>query len=515
MNTPTTPNQPENRLHTLPLAMLDASRTNPRKRFDEAKLKELSESIQVQGVLQPLLVREITWQSKPAKTPKLTPSWPFPVDDNAITEPSGRYEIIAGERRYRAAKLAGLTEVPCFVRNLTDLQVLHAQVIENLQRDDLHPLEEAEGYERLIELGSKAEDLGTEIGKSRSYIYARLKLCALVPDARQAFYDGKLDASTALLIARIPVEKLQIQALKKVTTTIGYGNAFLATGDAMSFRAARDLIQQEFMTDLDRAPFKIKDAALLPKAGSCTDCTKRTGNQPELFGDVSSKDVCTDTVCFAMKKTAHIMGLEVKPITASENGANDAKKQAKMELEVKQTAAFRTALFNAIRDKIIADMISSGIVADGLYRILAQRMFDGYEPGYDEMEAIARLHIPNASAEEEADTVIETFKAQIPTLTTQQHFVLMIDMIMIEEVAATRWNYTNDSTIMLQVAKEIGLDPAEIEKASSAAFITAQKEEVIAAKKAAETSSTPTPAAPAAVKAARKNKAAQAPEVTA
>lgn len=145
------------------LDLLFPSPTNPRKRFDDAKLGELAESIKQQGILQPLLVREeISSKADAGK-----PAWPFPNALNTLPTPSGRFEIIAGERRYRAAKLAGLSDIPCFVRNLTDAQVLHAQVIENLQRDDLHPLEEAEGYDKMIkEHGSTAESLGAEIAET-------------------------------------------------------------------------------------------------------------------------------------------------------------------------------------------------------------------------------------------------------------------------------------------------------------------------------------------------------------
>ena len=143
MNAPTPP--AESMLHMLPIDKLEPSKTNPRKRFDKNKLKELAISIDTQGVLQPLLVRQVS-----------------------LFKDTGRYEIISGERRYRAAKIAGLEVLPCFIRNLSNMQVLHAQVIENLQRDDLHPLEEAEGYERLIKDHARtADDIAAEIGKSR------------------------------------------------------------------------------------------------------------------------------------------------------------------------------------------------------------------------------------------------------------------------------------------------------------------------------------------------------------
>ncbi len=271
----------------IPLAKLLASKTNPRKRFDDKKLSELAESIKSQGILQPILVRGIE----------------FPLAIN--------YEIIAGERRYRAAKLAGLSEMPCIVRKLTDTQVLHAQVIENLQRDDLHKLEEAEGYERLLKEKDAngepytAESIGREVGKSKAYIYANLKLLALCEEARDAFYKGDLDASRALLIARMPVHTLQLKVLAKAVERNAWNGEH-----HLSYRGLRDMIQNEYMLDLDRAPFNIKDVNLTPKAGSCKDCEKRTGNQPELFDDVGSKDVCTDPVCHALKKTAHVLALQ-------------------------------------------------------------------------------------------------------------------------------------------------------------------------------------------------------------
>lgn len=298
---------------TLLIEQLIPSPTNPRKHFDEAKLQELANSIKSHGVLQPILVREQPFEEGKPR----------------------RAEIISGERRYRAAKLAGIDMVPVMIRNLSDTDVLHAQVIENLQRDDLHELEEAEGYERLLKEKDRsnqpytAESIAAEIGKSRAYVYARLKLLDLCEEARAACYAGEIDASTALLIARIPVNKMQVEALKEVTRKMEYGTQNHAKGDkAMSYRRARELLQERYMLDLAEAPFDIKDADLIPKCGSCTDCTKRTGNQPELFDDVSSKDVCTDPVCHAMKKTAHVLALQK---AAEEKGnklllGKDAKK---------------------------------------------------------------------------------------------------------------------------------------------------------------------------------------------
>lgn len=300
----------------LAIADLFPSPTNPRTRkgLDIASLTELAQTMRPPiGIVSPILVR---------KSSKLKLVIIGKISENPIGE--NPYEIVAGERRWRAGKIAGLTNVPCIVRELTDLQVLQIQLIENKQREDLDALEEAEGYEKLMHEKDTegnpytAELIAEIMGVSKATIYARLKLTALCEEARQAFYSGELDASTALLIARIPVHKLQIQAVKQITAKADYNSQNFKAGDKiMSYRAAKDLLQSEYMTSLNRAIFDIKDANLINKIGACTDCVSRTGNQPELFDDVDSADVCTNTVCFGMKKAAHILAIQKQ---AEENG---------------------------------------------------------------------------------------------------------------------------------------------------------------------------------------------------
>ena len=253
------------------------SPTNPRKSFDAETLTEMADSIRRHGVLQPILVRP----------------WPagYPFEG-----PAPRYEIVAGERRYRAANLAGIDRIPATVRNLTDDEVLEIQIIENLQREAVHPMEEAEGYALLMQRGHhSAEELADKIGKSKAYVYARLKLTALCDAARTAFRDGKLSASTALLVARIPSAVLQAQYLDEIIN--GY-NA------PMSYRDAARVAQMRYMLRLHDASFDVNAADLLPEAVACGACPKRSGNQPELFADVTSADVCTDPECFAAKREA-------------------------------------------------------------------------------------------------------------------------------------------------------------------------------------------------------------------
>lgn len=271
------------------LALIVPSATNPRTMFNIPRLQELADSIKASGVHQPVLVR-------PLPGHRLQETFA----DRRRGEPRPTHELIAGERRYRASKMAGAATIPVFIKHLTDAQVFEVQLIENLQRDDLHPMEEAEGYEKLCAAtGISKKEVGAKIGKSREYVYARIKLLELRPAARKAFYDGEIDSSRALVIARIPDEKLQLKALEEATAR--------DWNDSLrhNFKEFVRWAQQNVMLKLDAARFKITDATLVPDAGSCKDCSQRTGAQPEVFADVESADVCINPTCYHAKEAAH------------------------------------------------------------------------------------------------------------------------------------------------------------------------------------------------------------------
>lgn len=263
------------------LSLITPSLTNPRKSFHQERLQELANSIKASGVHTPIMVRFLPG----SRTPD--------TDRNVI------YELVAGERRYRASIMAGLDTIPAMIRPLSDDQVLEIQIVENLQRDDLSELEEAEGYEKLMQhSGLNADQVGAKIGKSRSYVYARLKLLDLSQECKQAMRDGTIDASRALLIARIPDSKLQLKALE-------YATKPEYNGDMPSVRSLQNWLKSNVMLKLENATFKITDARLVESAGSCTMCPKRTGANPDLFADVDGADICTDPDCFHGKTAAH------------------------------------------------------------------------------------------------------------------------------------------------------------------------------------------------------------------
>jgi ParB family chromosome partitioning protein len=257
------------------------SRTNPRRHFNEEKLAELTASVKEVGILEPLLVR---------KNP----------DGKGILV-GCEYELIAGARRYRAGKRAGLQELPVRICEMTDQQVLEVQLIENLLREDVDEVDEGLGFRALMNLRDAngkpvhtVDSIAERISKNRSYIYTRLKLAdGLEAPVEKAFHAGKITAGHAILLARLqPADQAQ---MFKETIDRDY-----------SVRQLESQIQRTVHLDLHAAAFPKDDAKLVPAAGSCVECPKRTGFQPDLFPDIAKKDTCTDRRCYAAKTEAFI-----------------------------------------------------------------------------------------------------------------------------------------------------------------------------------------------------------------
>ena len=175
---------------SLPISKVEPGLKQPRKRFEEEALQDLADSIRTHGIIQPLTVRRLA---------------------------SGYYQIIAGERRWRAAKLAGLTEVPAVIIEADDRKVMELGLIENLQREDLNPIEEANGYKVLMEeYGLTQEEVSQRVGKSRPTVANALRLLALPDPVCQLLEEGKLSAGHARAILSVPNGGLQMQLAKKV-----------------------------------------------------------------------------------------------------------------------------------------------------------------------------------------------------------------------------------------------------------------------------------------------------------
>jgi ParB family chromosome partitioning protein len=267
-----------NEYRNLPVEQLQESPTNPRRRFDEHSLAELADSFKSQGVLQPLLVRTIE-------------------DD--------KFEVVAGARRLRAAKLAALEEVPARIVALSDIEVLECQLIENGQGEGVHPLEEASAYKAMIEADGAHYDvarISAKIGRSQVYVATRLRLTELIPSIAEAFLADQIGIGQALEIAKLPSSEQQ-RAFDAAFRTVWNGGK--ESRVLMPVREVTAWIEQNILLSLEAVPFDKSDEALLPEAGSCANCPKRTGYNTLLF-DAALKDSCSDGNCYNAKLARHI-----------------------------------------------------------------------------------------------------------------------------------------------------------------------------------------------------------------
>lgn len=179
-----------NEVVTIKISQIEPNRNQPRRSFDEDALEELSQSIKEHGVLQPILVRPQIY---------------------------GGYQIVAGERRYRASRMAGLTEIPAIIKELSDSETMQIALIENLQRRDLSDLEEAEGYQTLMdEYGFSQEDVARTVGKSRSAVANTLRLLGLPDDVKELLEQGKISAGHARALLAVDQDKQIKEAADKI-----------------------------------------------------------------------------------------------------------------------------------------------------------------------------------------------------------------------------------------------------------------------------------------------------------
>jgi ParB family transcriptional regulator, chromosome partitioning protein len=255
------------------LDTIHESATNPRRTFDESKLHELAESIRQHGLIQPITVRPH----------------------------SGGFEIVAGARRYRAAMLAELFAVPARIVEIDDAQALEWALVENSQRVDVHPYEEALGFQQLLDIpGYDVATLVDKSGKSASHIYGRLSLLQLIPEVAEAFIQERITASHANLIARIPQESQAAAYAQCWREDWNDSEAHLLPAKFLSA-----WIQSNLYLSLADAPFDREDRTLNTAAGACTNCPRRSGYNTSLFDDVQG-DQCLDGNCYQCKVTAFL-----------------------------------------------------------------------------------------------------------------------------------------------------------------------------------------------------------------
>ncbi len=250
-------------IKTLKLSSIQRDENQPRKTFNEDSLNELAESIKKHGVIQPITVQ------------------PFEKG----------YMIVMGERRFRASKIAGKKEIDCIVREFSSDDVREVQIIENLQREDVDAIEEAEAISYLIEKFSPQE-ISKRIGRSIPFVYQRVKLGQLIQPFKDFVRSKKLSLGLASQVAGFSAEdqSMMVEQL---------GNDF------SDWQVKRLITDATF--DLVSAPFDVNDETLLPKVGACAVCPFNSQNSGDLFGE--GKAICTKGSCFQSKKTKSFLKL--------------------------------------------------------------------------------------------------------------------------------------------------------------------------------------------------------------
>jgi ParB family chromosome partitioning protein len=267
----------------LAIDQIHESTTNPRRTFDEAKLYELAESIKHNGLIQPITVR-----------------------------PNNQgFEIVAGARRYRAAQLAELFSVPARIVEIDDAKALEWQLVENSQRVDVHPYEEAQGFQRLLDIpGYDVAALVEKSGKSASHVYARLSLLQLIPTVAEAFTQERITASHANLIARLPQES-QAEAFEQCWRKDWQDKE----PHLLPAKHVAAWIQANLYLSLADAPFDREDPTLNPTAGACVTCPRRSGHNTSYSATCRATSASTPPATTA--RLRHSLTGRSQPIPAS------------------------------------------------------------------------------------------------------------------------------------------------------------------------------------------------------
>jgi ParB/RepB/Spo0J family partition protein len=296
------------KVQQIPLDLLDANPLNPRRTMHEASLAELAYSIRQTGINQPLLVR------------------PAPVHDGeSVVE--ARYEIVCGHRRFRAAEMLEMETVPCIVREMTDNEAAEIALVDNLQREDVGALEEAEAFGALLGLHGTVEAVVARVGKDVAYVAKRLKLRTLGTWQRDALHSKLISVDHALLLARLGIEE-QDAALKwaldrnagsktPVDKVIAASQKSLAEGnknryfgvywEPESVKKLKQHIEETSGRKLSRAPWDLDDETLVKGAAACNACPSNTKANTSLFSDLAIEEAtCADSACFEKKREAFV-----------------------------------------------------------------------------------------------------------------------------------------------------------------------------------------------------------------
>jgi len=273
------------------VGLIMSSPLNPRKVVDQNSIIELSESIKSIGLLQPVTVREITTDEEGAEI---------------------KYELILGSRRLAASKLLGWEEIPAIVKNMDDKEVLEAMIIENLQRKDIEPLDEALAFNELYENGLSYINIATKVGKTPEFVKLRIRLNELIPEFKSMLTDNKLSLSAAYELCKV-INEIQTAIYEQHYTD---GIEDIQNWNMLTISELKEKLAKQFIP-LSSAEFDLHE---------CLGCIYNTTGIHSLFDEYNSNN-CTNISCFQTKKQEHIIA------TIKENIANDIPIMCKVSAE--------------------------------------------------------------------------------------------------------------------------------------------------------------------------------------
>lgn len=262
---------PEGTLSNIASDQIDFSPFNYRKKIDENKLNQFAEELAQHGIISPLTVR-------PGK--------------------QGRYELVAGERRLKAASIAKLKQVPVCIRELTDEQVIEIQLSENMQRENPHPFHEAQGIALLQQAGKKLEEMALRLGKSKQYINSRLKLLSLVEPFQEMFLSDAISIGEAYELATLSPESQQELFDDECT---GWKEQEYFHLPDLDYALGR------YKYELAKAPFDTTNPTLGP--GSCEKCPFNSSTLLSLFAGIDERSICSNKQCYQSKCTQHFCNI--------------------------------------------------------------------------------------------------------------------------------------------------------------------------------------------------------------
>lgn len=351
----------------------------------------------------------------------------------------GMYELVAGAHRFRASKLAGKSTIPGTVRKLTDAEAQEIRLIENLQRTNIHELDEGIGYRSLMDLRPDfytVETIAAQVAKSPAYIRGRISLTELIQAAQTAFYQGKLTVAHALEIARLQPHD-QERALMECFP--GHRNAGSILKDrkaeALTVRQLRDWIEREIHLDLKSAPFDTEDANLLPAAGACSTCPKRTGNNPLLFPEIKNRSLCTDPSCHRTKvqkfvelRVAPLVKDGPKPVQISESPSWQVYTKAPGTLyEGQYRRAEREGECPHTQAAVIVDGRKAGTIMHVCTdeKCKTHRQFSHYEISPQEREQRRKLALGVRLQKEARKRILEAVQAKLPAALARADFEMV------------------------------------------------------------------------------------------